>query len=43
MRTKGYFSAPFERFVREEASEGPGAFTLFGLFSSYSMRLLRLC
>ncbi|XP_006460144.1 hypothetical protein AGABI2DRAFT_68552 [Agaricus bisporus var. bisporus H97] len=35
LRTKGYFSAPFERFVREEASEGPGAFTLFDTVETY--------
>jgi len=27
---KGYFSAPFERFVRDEPSDWAGAFTLLG-------------
>ena len=29
----GFFSVPFERFIRDEASEWTGAFTLLGMFS----------
>lgn len=30
MAGMGYFSAPFERFIRDEASDWAGAFTLLG-------------
>lgn len=33
MTGMGYFSAPFERFLRDEASDWTGAFTLLGASS----------
>ncbi|RDB20515.1 hypothetical protein Hypma_012426 [Hypsizygus marmoreus] len=32
---KGYFSAPFERFIREESSDWTGAFTLLDTVETY--------
>lgn len=37
----GYFSAPFERFIRDEASDWAGAFTLLGM-SPVSLRSLTM-